>query len=51
MKMALELRTKMFTRAEDHAWREQQQMQTPKHKKRMEERALLESSRLDTQRS
>jgi hypothetical protein len=40
MKMALELRTKMFTRAEDHAWREKQQTQTPKHKKRMKERSI-----------
>jgi hypothetical protein len=46
MKMALELRTKLLTRAEDHAWREQQQTQTPLERAR-EREALLVNTRLN----
>jgi hypothetical protein len=44
--MALELRTKLLTRAEDHAWREQQQTQTPLERAR-EREALLVNPRLN----
>jgi hypothetical protein len=46
MKMALELRTKLLTRAEDHAWREQQQTQTRLERAR-EREALLVNTRLN----